>query len=129
MYFEFSRRSRSTSQPSVGESLRKDSNATNGEENEAFKSKVGTPSEAYRSFSFRYYNSLKNASNSQVTPNSLQTDQNSLKVVKSSDTIPKSVSFYYQVKASDTKKSSSFSLQKQEKQESWDSNMKQKIVS
>lgn len=126
MYFEFSRRSRSTSQPSVGESLRKDSSATTPEENEAAKSKVGTPSEAYRSFSFRYYNSLKNTSNSQVTQNSLQTDQNSLKVVKSSDTIPKSVSFYYQVKTPDTKKSSNYSI---ERKEPLDSNMKQKIVS
>ncbi|RNA10250.1 hypothetical protein BpHYR1_032770 [Brachionus plicatilis] len=126
MYFEFSRRSRSTSQPSVGESIRKDSSATTPGDNDTNKSKVGTPSEAYRSFSFRYFNSMKNASNSQLTPHSLQTDLNSLKVVKSSDTIPKSVSFYYQVKTPDTKKSNSFSLGKKE---SSDSNIQPKIVS
>lgn len=69
---------------------------------------------------------MKNASNSQLTPHSLQTDLNSLKVVKSSETIPKSVSFYYQVKKSDTKKSESFTLGKKE---SSDSNIQSKIVS
>ncbi|CAF0704684.1 unnamed protein product, partial [Brachionus calyciflorus] len=122
MYFEFSRRSRSTSQPSVQETSRKNSTTTDRGDNETPKSKGVTPSDTFRSLSFRYHNSTKNNSNSQLTPHSLTTDNNSLKVVKSSDTIPKSVSFYYQIKNSDSKSNPSYT-----KKNSCDSNTQTKI--
>ena len=65
-------------------------------------------------------------SNSQLTPHSLPPDANSLKVLKSSDTIPKSVSFYYQIKTPDAKTNPSFTFSKKD---SCDSNAQSKIVS
>lgn len=107
MYFEFSRRSRSSSQPTFFDSNSNDRKNSNPEKIKVpntptqsnSKENTLSPYSCFRSYSSRLFKYMNSSDSLLTSPNTLQIPDDSIRVVKeSSSAIDKSISYIFEIK-------------------------------